>query len=529
MMNRASTCLLLLALAGCAPADADRCTTAEDCAAGEAALDDLLGSLPNRWPEVPPDSLELLETRPPETTDVDGQRVTCTEEVYVSQRSFRDLMALGDQYARVQPGLVVQGASLEDGRMRALPLPRGPVTLVMELPLDEPARRLEEPSSASLQEAVASLTRAADAELGELPDLPARVSYSSEVVRSFEEATLAIDVNVSYADSLRSAGLDASFSSTDRRRSHTVVARLFQPMFTISVADDEIATARDFFAPDLSEDAVLAQREAGTIGPDNLPAYVQSVTYGRVVVFTMSSEEVESAEELYAAVSGSFRGFEGSASARTEYEQVVSRSRIQVLALGGSSDAALEAIRSGDYSGFFGPATASTAVPLSYEVRYVGGVREAAVIGQELEYAVEGCTTSALEPVITTQTREVTEEAGNREPVDSLWIEPGDRVSITASGDIWSGKFLVPSNGPDGTDDNADSSFPVPYEPKYGLIARVGSGDWFFVGAGHTVSAYQIGDGGRLQLGTNDDRPSNGNEGREDGGFEVSVRRERPQ
>lgn len=389
MTNRSLLPLLSLAVlataVGCALPGADRCQSAEDCAAGEAALDDLLGSLPARWPAPPAERLELLDSSTT-TTDDGGERVVCTEDTYVSQRTFHDLMALGDQYARVQPGMVVQGASLADGRFRAVPLPRGPVALTIELPLEEPTRALEEPSSTSLQAAVASLQRDADAELGSLPDLPARVSYSSEIVQSFEEATLAIDVSLSYSDSLRSAGLDAGFSSTDRRRSHTVIARLFQPMYTIAVADDEIATARDFFAPDLSEAAVEAQRAAGTIGPDNLPAYVHSVTYGRIVVFTMTSEEVESAEDLYAAVEGSFRGFEGDASAEASYRSVVSRSQVRVLALGGSADAALEAIRAGDYAGFFGPASASTAVPLSYEVRYLGGTREAAVIGQELEY-----------------------------------------------------------------------------------------------------------------------------------------------
>lgn len=533
MTNRSLLPLLSLAVlataVGCALPGADRCQSAEDCAAGEAALDDLLGSLPARWPAPPAERLELLDSSTT-TTDDGGERVVCTEDTYVSQRTFHDLMALGDQYARVQPGMVVQGASLADGRFRAVPLPRGPVALTIELPLEEPTRALEEPSSTSLQAAVASLQRDADAELGSLPDLPARVSYSSEIVQSFEEATLAIDVSLSYSDSLRSAGLDAGFSSTDRRRSHTVIARLFQPMYTIAVADDEIATARDFFAPDLSEAAVEAQRAAGTIGPDNLPAYVHSVTYGRIVVFTMTSEEVESAEDLYAAVEGSFRGFEGDASAEASYRSVVSRSQVRVLALGGSADAALEAIRAGDYAGFFGPASASTAVPLSYEVRYLGGTREAAVIGQELEYTVEGCRATPLAPVVTTDVREVTEDAGDQAPVSSLWIEPTDHVVITATGDIWSGKWFHDSNGPGGETDNlADSAFPVPNAPSYGLIARVGGGRWFMVGTGHTLSRSEIGDGGRLVLGTNDDNPGNGNDGANDGGFSVRVRRERPQ
>lgn len=508
---------------------AGRCVDAADCAAGQAALTDALGSLPERWPEPPVDRVERIASTSTETTE-GGERLVCTEDTYLSQRNFHELLALGESYAQVQPGMVVQGATLRDGSMRAVPLPRGPVSLGIDLALAGPTRRVEHPSSTSLKDAVASLQRAADAELGELPDLPARVSYTSDVVQSFEEATLAIDVSVSYSGALRSAGLDAGFSSSDRRQTHTVVARLFQPMYTISVADDEIPTARDFFASDVSESAVEAQLAAGTIGPDNLPAYVHAVTYGRIVVFTMSSDEVESAEDLYAAVRGSFRGFSGDAEAESHYRSIVSRSQVRVLALGGSAEAALLAIQTGDYSMFFGPATASTAVPLSYDVRYLKGMRETAVIGEEIQYVVEGCTASPLPPLTLTDRVEVGEDTGIRHPVSSLSLLTGDSVVVTAEGDIWAGVWLTRANGPEGwTDDPAPTGYPVPGAPKYCLIARVGGGSWFEVGSAHTLTAREIGAGGRLVFGINDDVPGNGGNGSDGEPITVDIRVTRPQ
>jgi hypothetical protein len=530
---------LLLGLAGCAgmPMDTvpagdggpvsgeDAAPCAGDC--GDDALGELLGGLPATWPELPPERDEVVESTT--TTSRDGARsVVCVDDTHDVQRNFEDLLALGEEYARVQPGTLVQGDTVFDGRMRAVPLARGPLTLTIDLPVTHPSRRVEQPSMATLQEQVGSLQRDADSQLGELPDLPARIRYTSQIVDSFEQASLEVDVSLAYNGGLVSAGLDTELTRERSYRTHTVIARLYQPMYTISVGDDELGGPRAFFAPDLADEDVAAQMAAGTIGPENLPAYVASVTYGRIVLFTMTSDTVASADELYAAVNGSFRGFSGDASARARYESIVSTARVQVLALGGSADEANLAIRTGDYGRFFGPATAATAVPLSFEVRYIMGTREIARIGDHVRYSVQGCTVSDVPPEVFTARFDVGENSGAIRPVSTgLTLVAGDHVVLDASGDIWAGVLFTGSNGPAGwsAPHVAPDDFPVPGARPYSLIAKIGTGPWFYVGAHAELTADR---GGLLVLGTNDSVPGNGNEGALPGGFTGTATVTRP-
>ena len=53
-------------------------------------------------------------------------------------------------------------------------------------------------------------------------------------------------------------------------------------------------------------------REETRGGAGNQPCYVQSVTFGRMVVYTVTSTEATSASELRAAVQASYGAYEGS-------------------------------------------------------------------------------------------------------------------------------------------------------------------------------------------------------------------------
>ncbi len=95
-------------------------------------------------------------------------------------------------------------------------------------------------------------------------------------------------------------------------------------------------------------------------------------------------------------------------------------------------------------------------------------------------------------------------------------IRAGQTITITGSGDIIAytpgrgDTDAAAEVGPEGTflfsDDAADREFPLPAgglgpAPCFGLIARIGDGEPFFVGRGRSITADRS---GRLQLGIND-------------------------
>ena len=98
-----------------------------------------------------------------------------------------------------------------------------------------------------------------------------------------------------------------------------------------------------------------------------------------------------------------------------------------------------------------------------------------------------------------------------------LSLNNGDHVSISASGEIWSGVALTGTNGPDGWDDtDCDPKFPLPCAHPFSLLYYI-DGVYYEAGASFGF-VYEGGDGKTLFLRINDDAPGNGS-----GSFSVTI------
>ena len=104
---------------------------------------------------------------------------------------------------------------------------------------------------------------------------------------------------------------------------------------------------------------------------------------------------------------------------------------------------------------------------------------------------------------------EIRDPATGRDVDTGIDLQPGDIVSVSASGLVYSGVALTGPNGPNGWD-NTDNNpkFPLPGGHPFGLIGRVGTGAAFAIGESYQQT-YE-GAPGRLFLRTNDDSPGNG-------------------
>src|SRR4051812_13976581 len=100
-----------------------------------------------------------------------------------------------------------------------------------------------------------------------------------------------------------------------------------------------------------------------------------------------------------------------------------------------------------------------------------------------------------------------------------LDIFPGDSVTITATGAIWSGFFGDPPNDANGnTTRTTNGNFPLPSATPFSLIGRLGPGfSYFPIGTSRVITNSTAGVQ-RLFLRTNDDVPANGN-----GQFAVTI------
>ncbi len=273
------------------------------------------------------------------------------------------------------PGLVVEGAGIPDGDLRVVPLDRAPLELVSSADSFQNVQVLDAPETSDLQQAVTALKRDADVRLSDdgVDVVAGDITFVKSETHSFEQTTLELGISMHYESMTRSAGFEGTFDLDEAVEQHSIVVRLIQPMFTIRMELDDASSPGDFFAAGVTDADIAGLEAQGRLGADNPPVVIDSVTYGRVMYYTLTSSEVSSASELTAIVDGSYRGVEGEASLSLEQREVLSRSEVQLIAYGGDQQQALAAIREGDLGLYFGPANTATAAPLTMTMRTLDG------------------------------------------------------------------------------------------------------------------------------------------------------------
>jgi hypothetical protein len=357
-----------------------------------AEVNQFVNALPD-W--IPPSDIEEPPVNLGDEEELeDNQYYRCSVVEYDLKRNFEDIIAVGANATALKPGMMVQGNGVKGGSLSTIGLARSPVSLSINLALDDPSRDVASPNSSTIQDAIASLQRAADDRLGNLDVVPAQINFKAESAYSLQQAMLSAGLSIRYNGLVASGSVGGSLKQSSSVKRRTVLVKLMQPMYTISFADDEKAEPADFFAPDLMEADFERQRQLGTMGPGNLPCYVQSVTYGRMVVYSMTTTETTTDDEYKLAVQASYGAWSGSGSVNTRQRELVQNSTVEVQVFGGTQgqglDAIKQALKNGDFSAFLQAAPATTAVPLSYRINDLKN-RQPAVVGDATKFQISEC------------------------------------------------------------------------------------------------------------------------------------------
>lgn len=425
-----SAAALLLVLAGCG-SDGD--PTAPG-GSGQPVAPETVNSYVQALPAwEAPDDTEAAPVLEEAAEEFNGSAyVRCETVRYDRKQNFDNLIAVGANATALKPGMLVQGRGVRDGSLATIGLARSPLAISVDLALETPSRRIPNPSSSTIQDAVASLQREADTRLGNLDVIPAQISFQAKEAYSFEQAMLDAGISLKYSGVLSSGSVGASIRQNSSSTSHTAIVKIFQPMYTISFADDEIAEPAGFFADSVTEADFQRQVQLGTMGADNQPCYVQSVTFGRMVVYSATSSEVTSAEELKLALQASYGFWSGSANYDERKASIVRNSTVEVQVFGGTqqdgTDAIRAALRNGEYGEFLRPVPATTAVPLSYRINDLRN-RTAAIIGDATTYSIQSCREyTDMRFTVTLDRIEVVSGGADEQTFDiETWVDAGDQ------------------------------------------------------------------------------------------------------
>ncbi len=291
------------------------------------------------------------------------------------------------------PGALIQGKSHRDGLGSLLSLPiseRAPIQVsIPSLANDDNFRQVETPSQAEVSQAIGSMIGNATASG---LSTPSTITFSMESYHSESQFALQAGLSGHYlgfeASARGSVNLDASKT--------TVTAQFYQKMYEVVVAPPQTPDA--FFSNDFTADKLQQQVDLGRVGPDNLPVYVSTVVYGRMMMFSMTSTASES--DIRATMRVAYEGIGGGGAGdlSTKQQTILQESEIRVTSLGGNAEASLAIIRSGNWADYFTDnAPLSSAAPLSYTFRNLGDGSIASV-SETTEYNITTCEARAATP-----------------------------------------------------------------------------------------------------------------------------------
>lgn len=349
-----------------------------------ADVNEYLQSLPS-WAEYAQlrDEEEIVPGAPA-YYEQDGGLVCSVTEASIT-RNPEDIVTFSPDSEVLWLGSIIQGRGHRDGLGSLLELPvrqRGPLSVSIDILFSDNTRVVPDPDLASVTQAIGELIDAAEA-AGHTAG--SSIFFNQTESHSLEQSAMKLGLSVSYMGN----SIKSSLESDRTASSSSITATFTQKMFTTSMVLPQTPGA--MFSPDFTEELLQDQVDRGNIGPQNLPVFVGSITWGRMLVVTMTSER--SASEMKAALkaSASYAGVDVSGDFSSDHQEVMEASELNVVAIGGHAQAVIDLIRSGQLGEYFQEdAPLTSARPISYVLRNLGD-NTIAKVSETTEYSIREC------------------------------------------------------------------------------------------------------------------------------------------
>ncbi len=387
-------------------------------AQSQNALRDLI-----RAASAPPTPAEQAVSATGEETQIKSENGAVQECVYkrfTGTELYETLVSFDPNADSIWPGAITQTTTLAQGLAAPIALPRRPGTITIgdaTIRGGNYSRTVDAPSLASSRQAIGSI-------LGQDGvHLAAKSNYLAETAYSMNEASLKIGVDASWM----SGSVKASFQGSWVEKKTTMVVRFIQAYYTVSF--EAPASPELVFA-----ETVTADDARPYMGPGNPPAFVSSVTYGRMLVMKVESNDSE--RDLRAALDVAFNKVNVEIDAASK--SVLQNSTFSVFVLGGSPDdaARIQAAGSEDRAAALAAYIqkgasydpASPGVAISYTMRRLAD-NETIKVASTIDYQVPVCTPQALNVGLDMKQIAIRKDGkagGSTTGEYELWVESSD-------------------------------------------------------------------------------------------------------
>ena len=320
---------------------------------------------------------------------------SCTTTPYNLKTNFEEIAILKPNNGIIWPGALVK---IDEALRRGLPTPvtmdRAEMSLRVDLPgIGENGNILvEKPDFNTVDAGIDEALEWWNANAYQEGYVNEASSYSDATTSySSKQVSMDLGVNIEWASSDVSSQL--SYESTSTKRVANMVFK--QVFYTVSMVTPPNPSA--VFGADITADQIES-----TFNSSTPPGYIQSVSYGRIIMFRMETTYEATDSQLKAAFNYA-AGKSASISADSELKSkaILSSSNITTIVIGGNAEVGAEAVSAkgfGDLSKIIEGENAvysrnNPGAPISYTVRYLKD-NTIAKMGYTTDYEAENCSSS---------------------------------------------------------------------------------------------------------------------------------------
>ena len=301
-----------------------------------------------------PDSMECLD--PWQQGDL-----TCNQVYYSSTNHIDSFIAITPDSPAMWPGALLRAGEMPNGVLSPIGLERAPATFSLSLENlnASPSATMEAPSLSEFRN-----LRTEMLQQGTTGNTAAQISY--EITRVFSKSQFALNVGIDVGwEGI--IDLDAMFDFQQGEFANKYLIDFTQTYYTADL--DTPARPSDMFDPFVGvQDAQLF------MGVGDPPMYLQSVSYGRRVLFAIESNDT--LEVMVAAIDAAFGDGIAGVELDAETEDILNAAKITATVIGGNAEDAVATIlgpeqmieyilEGGNYS------ADSPGVPIAYKAAYL--------------------------------------------------------------------------------------------------------------------------------------------------------------
>lgn len=327
-----------------------------------------------------------------DTPYVQGVREMCGTVDYNLKADFTYVAILRPTNGIIWPGaLVIGDKGMLDGMPNPITLDRAPVTLSIDLPGmgENGTVVVENPQNSNVQSSIDdALERWHNSNEGYTN--ASNSSYAATT--SYSKEQLSIDVGLNYEWATGDVQSQLNYTSSAERRAATMVYK--QVFYTITM--DTPSEPSSVFGADVT----LAQVD-DVVSNNAPPAYINSVSYGRIVMVKLETEDTNTSVDLAVALEYANGTGTVAADLETTYKSVLQNSTINVVTIGGDAEAASELVNINEFNfGCLADYITENAeysrnnpgVPIAYTIRYLKD-NSFAKMGYTTDYSIKECYT----------------------------------------------------------------------------------------------------------------------------------------